>query len=174
MALGFKHTRTLHLAVPRISIVLYSMFTVQASAHPSLHGLYKHDSDSVTSSGSDQDTLFDMSSTASTCTVPHKSEFSVPSRWTPMLISHKEPVRYLWRIWKGMQNSVWRNDNSQKRASFSGASAIWRVPMSPIQAKARVEKSGRTAITTDKSASRQRICPARSQRRVCAAQTVTA
>ena len=78
----------------------------QESAHPSLHGLYKHDSDSVTSSASDQGALFDMSSPASTCTVPHKSEFSVPSRWMPMLISHKEHVRYLCRIWKRMQNSV--------------------------------------------------------------------
>ena len=154
--------------------MLYSMFTVQTSAHPSLYSLYEHDSDSVTGSASDQGALFVMSSTASTCTVPHKSEFSVPPRWTPMPISHKEPVRYLWRIWKRMQNSVWRNDNSQKRASLSGASAIWRVRMSPIQAKARVEKSCRTATTTDKSASRQRTCPARSQRRACATQTITA
>ena len=114
MALGFKHSRILHLVVPRINIALYSMFTVQASAHSSLHGLYEHDSEDIASSASDKGALFDMSSTASTCTVPHKSEFSVPSRWTPMPISHKEHVRHLWRIWKRMQNSVWGNDNLQK------------------------------------------------------------
>ena len=84
-------SRTLGLCtpvVPRILIVLYSMSTVQTSAHPSLYGLYKHDSDSVTSSASHQGALFGMSSTASTCTAPCKSEFSVPPRWTPMPISH--------------------------------------------------------------------------------------
>lgn len=53
------------------------MFTVQPSAHPSLHDICGHDSDSVTSGASDQDALFDMSRTTSTCTVPHKSEFGV-------------------------------------------------------------------------------------------------
>ena len=53
------------------------MFTVQPSAHPSLHGICGHDSDSVTSGASDQDALFEIGSTTSTCTVPHKSEFGV-------------------------------------------------------------------------------------------------
>ena len=79
MALGFKHTLTLHSGCPSDKHCAVLDVHCQESAHPSLHGLYERDSDSVTSSGSDQDALLDMSSTASTCTVPHKSEFSVSS-----------------------------------------------------------------------------------------------
>lgn len=87
--------------------MLHSMFTVQPSAHPSLHGICGYDSDSATSGASNQDALFEMGSTASTCTVPHKSEFGVSLEMDVDADFHiKEAVRCLWRICKRVQNSV--------------------------------------------------------------------